>query len=42
MRVTDGDAGLDIGVFAPRQYMDIEDATGVVEGMRLQLNSLLP
>lgn len=41
MRVTDGGARLDIGVFAPWEYMHVEDARGVVEGIRTQLSSLV-
>ena len=42
MRVTSGseDAHLDIGVFAPWEYMHVEDAQEVVEQMRVQLRAL--
>jgi hypothetical protein len=34
MWVTDGGARLDIGLFAPWEYMRLEDARGKVEGMK--------
>ena len=40
MRMTDAGASLDIGVFAPREYMHVGDAMGVVEGIKAQLSGL--
>jgi hypothetical protein len=40
MRVLGVEASLDIGVFAPWEYMHVEDALGVVEEMMTQLSSL--
>jgi hypothetical protein len=38
MRVTSGH--LDMGVFAPWEYMHVDDALGLVEGMRGLLRGL--